>query len=245
MPDTVQVFAGDCTVRFEDGDVREERGAVVVVAKPDDTVLVHGRDGYRPAAWLTRADAVSYARDPDGFTLDAVDGGRRLHVDCHEGYGHASYPASRVGDDVGPCPDCPGTLVHAGGSVSCLSCGTGYGLPRDVTVLEERCGNCGLPRVRVDRGATFEVCVDRSCESLDDRVARCFDRAWDCPACGGDLLILRRGGLIAGCERYPDCEAGFSLPAGTVDGPCPECGLPVFEAGDGRRCLDATCPGPS
>ncbi len=98
--------------------------------------------------------------------------------------------------------------------------------------------------MRVERGAAFELCVDRGCESLDARVREAFDREWDCPTCGAPLRVLRRGGLLAGCDAYPDCETAFPIPAGTVDGTCDECGLPAFESGAGRRCLDAGCPGP-
>ena len=84
------------------------------------------------------------------------------------------------------------------------------------------------------------MCVDRGCESLDATVREAFDREWDCPDCDGDLRILRRGGLLAGCEHYPDCDVGFGLPRGIVDGTC-ECGLPVFETPTGRRCLDSGC----
>jgi DNA topoisomerase-1 len=46
--------------------------------------------------------------------------------------------------------------------------------------------------------------------------------------------------LLAGCDAYPECETAFSLPTGVVVDDC-ECGLPVFETGRGRRCLDSTC----
>jgi DNA topoisomerase-1 len=75
---------------------------------------------------------------------------------------------------------------------------------------------------------------------LDERVREQFDRAFACPDCGGDLRVLRRGGLILGCERYPDCDTGFALPEGIHDGAC-ECGLPAFETASGRRCLDGGC----
>jgi DNA topoisomerase-1 len=65
---------------------------------------------------------------------------------------------------------------------------------------------------------------------------------WSCPECAGDLRILRRRRLIAGCEQYPDCEVAFAIPNGTVDGSC-VCGLPVFVTPNGRRCLDAACAG--
>jgi DNA topoisomerase-1 len=95
--------------------------------------------------------------------------------------------------------------------------------------------------MRVERGAVFEVCVDRSCESLDDAVRERFDGAWSCPDCGSSLRILRRSGpLLAGCDAYPACETAFSVPAGVVVDTC-DCGLPVFETATGRRCLDGTC----
>ena len=82
--------------------------------------------------------------------------------------------------------------------------------------------------------------VDSDCESLLSAVETRFDREWDCPECGGALEILRRGGLIAGCEGYPDCETGFALPDGSVAGDC-DCGLPRFETDAGERCLDSGC----
>lgn len=242
-PDSIRVFAGECSVSFHGEEVREERGSVVVVAKPDNTVLVHDHDGYRPVAWLTRADTVSYDREGDGFVLEAARDGQGLRVVCHREFGDGSYPVSPVGTPVGSCPDCDGVLVHVNSAVACLGCGSSYGIPGDATVLDARCESCGLPHMQVERGEPFELCVDRTCSSLDDHVRDRFDRAWSCPECQGDLLILRRGGLLAGCENYPACETGFSIPAGTVDGACPDCGLPVFDTGTERRCLDATCSG--
>lgn len=236
--DAIQVLAGDCTVSVE-GDQQElHRGAVVVLRKPDDTVLVHDADGYRPLAWITRADAVTTTRD-GGFALTAVTDGRRLRVVARREYGFGQYPATATGPPVGDCPDCSGTLVRSRGAISCLDCSAVHGLPADASVLDERCG-CGLPRIRVERGAPFEVCADRSCEPLDDAVRERFDREWGCPDCDGDLRILRRGGLLAGCERYPDCETAFVVPAGVLDGTC-GCGLPSFRSERGQRCLDSGC----
>lgn len=244
--ETVRVLAGDCTVRFETDDepASEERGTVLAVVKPDDTVLVHDRAGYRPAAWLTRADAVSIRTAADGPVIDAVDGDRRLVVTCHEGHGLSRYPVSGVGPPTGRCPDCDGPLVRTPAAVECLDCDARHGIPREATLLDEPCATCGLPTMRVERGDAFDLCVDRRCESLDDRVRDRFDGAWDCPACGAPLRILRRGGLIAGCESYPDCETGFSVPNGVLDGDCGVCGLPAFVTGAGTRCLDAACSGP-
>lgn len=239
MPETLRVLAGDCSVTFEDEqERRRERGHLLTVIKPDNTVLVHDAGGYRPVAWLTRAAAVSCSRG-DPPTVLAQDDDRRLRVEAHAEHGFARYPGSAAGPRVGDCPDCAGPLVRADGAVRCPDCDAAYGVPGDATVLDDRC-HCGRPLMRVERGAAFEVCVDRDCESLDVAVRERFDREWECPECDGDLRILRRGGLIAGCERYPDCDTGFGIPRGTVEGTC-DCGLPVFDAPGGRKCLDTSC----
>ncbi|WP_436927784.1 topoisomerase DNA-binding C4 zinc finger domain-containing protein [Halosimplex amylolyticum] len=236
MHDEVRVVAGDCTTTFDGRSEREHRGDVVTVVKPDNTVLVHDADGYQPVAWLTRADSVQFA---DGV-LDAREGDQRLRVEVHDEHGSARHPVSRAGVPVGDCPVCDGQLVLASGAVRCGDCDDEYSVPRDAAVLDETCPVCGLPLLRVERGEPFEVCVDRACESIDDRVTERFDREWDCPNCDGELRVLRRGGLIAGCEHYPDCDTGFGIPTGVVDGTC-DCGLPVFETPSGRRCLDTGC----
>ncbi len=238
----IRMIAGDCTVRFEDGDVREERGSVVVLAKPDGTVLVHDLEGYRPVAWLTRADEVADANGDNGTTITATDDGRRLTITCHAVHGDVDYPATRSGPPLGACPNCIGSMVAIDGGVVCLGCDDQYGLPDGASLIDQACGDCGLPMFHVERGAGFDLCVDRDCDPLDAAVRDRFDRVWSCPDCAGDLRILRRGRLIAGCERYPDCETAFHIPNGTVDGAC-VCGLPAFETAGGRRCLDATCAG--
>ena len=248
---TTRVVAGDCTVEFTGGGSsdRLERGRVVAVVKPDRTVLVHDADGYQPAAWLTRPETVFVERDP--LVVTATDGDQRLRLTVHESTLDAEVPVSQAGVPVGVCPDCAGAsggdgdgdydsvLVRARGAVHCAGCGERYGLPAGATVLDSTC-ECGLPLCRATRGAEFEVCIDRTCESLDDRVKEAFDRAWSCPDCGDDLRILRRGGLVAGCASYPDCETGFAVPNGLAVGTC-GCGLPTFETAGGERCLDAAC----
>ncbi|AGN02193.1 hypothetical protein L593_11240 [Salinarchaeum sp. Harcht-Bsk1] len=173
------------------------------------------------------------------FTVDARDGDERLRVVAHTEDGYASYPTTRAGHPVGECPDCEGTLVRSGRSVSCIGCGDRFGLPDGATVRRERC-SCGLPRLRVERGAPLDVCLDRDCDPLLDAVEERFDREWDCPECGADLRVIQRGGLLLGCDAYPDCETSFGIPTGTVVDDC-ACGLPVFELASGRRCLDSAC----
>jgi len=251
-------------IEDQDGDRRTRRGRVVVVTKPDGTVLVHDESGYQPVAWLTRADAVTWApgRDPTGGTdpsdgsggpdRDRIDGpdfalaARKdedaIRVAVHEETGVARYPASSAGVPVGNCPACEGRLVRDGNTVTCTGCGDEFPLPEGTTVRDDRCA-CGYPTIRVERGTAFELCLDRDCEdspTLDEAVREAFDGAWDCPACGTPMTVVRRRGLLVGCERYPDCETGFRIPAGTVAGTC-GCGLPAFETPRGRRCLDSTC----
>ncbi len=236
MPETIRVLAGDCTTVYDDGTERQEhRGRVLVVVKPDGTVLVHDATGYQPVAWLTRAEGVSCRGE---FAVTASDGDQRLHVAVHDEDGFARLPVSPAGIPVGDCQDCDGPLVRTNGRVTCPDCGERYGLPRGATVRGERC-SCGLPRIRVERGTPLDVCLDRQCEPLSEAVADEFDRAWDCPDCGEDLEIHRNGGLRAECTDE-DCGAGFAIPRGTVVDQC-DCGLPTFEMPSGRRCLDAAC----
>jgi len=236
MHDGTRVIAGECTTVFEGPREREQRGDVLVVVKPDNTVLVHDAEGYQPVAWLTRAESVTI----DNGAVTARDGDELLRVVTHEEHGSGRYPASNAGVPVRDCPDCAGTLVRARSEVTCTGCDAAYGIPSDAAVTGGRCDDCGLPTLRVERGRAFELCLDRECDSLDDAVTAAFDREWDCPNCDGDLLILRRGGLLAGCEHYPDCDTGFSMPSGVVVGNC-DCGLPLFETAGGTRCLDSSC----
>jgi DNA topoisomerase-1 len=236
MHDGTSVLAGDCTTVFDGSREREHRGDVVVIVKPDNTVLVHDAEGYQPVAWLTRADSVAI----EPTSVVAADGNEVLRVVTHEEHGRARYPVSTAGVPIGDCPACAGTLVQTSANVSCTDCDASYGIPTDADVTSSRCQDCGLPTFRVERGQAFELCLDRDCDSLDDRVRDAFDREWSCPDCDSDLRILRRGGLLVGCAAYPDCEVGYSLPNGVVVGEC-GCGLPRFETASGRRCLDANC----
>jgi DNA topoisomerase-1 len=238
MTEEVRVFAGECTTDFEGSRDQTRRGTVVVVVKPDNTVLVHDVDGYQPVAWLTRPESISI--DRVDRTIEARDDDQRLRVRFHEMYGDATYPGSVAGTPVGTCSESDGTLVRARGKVVNITTGDSYGLPTGAVVLDDQCDDCGLPQIRVERGASFEVCLDRTCESLDVAVTEAFDRAWSCPDCGDDLRVLRRGGLIVGCDSYPSCETGFAFPDGVIVGMC-ECGLPEFRTKRDTRCLDSGC----
>jgi DNA topoisomerase-1 len=125
--------------------------------------------------------------------------------------------------------------------VVCLDCRARYPLPSGATVTDGTCDDCGLPLARVERGRTFELCLDPGCEALYDVVTDAFDRAWDCPDCGADLRVERaRGRVYLACDDRRDCETTVSIPDGLVVGEC-DCGLPVFETATGRRCADGAC----
>jgi DNA topoisomerase-1 len=240
VSDDIRIFAGECTATFTGRREYSNRGHVVVVLKPDDTVLVHDADGYQPAAWLTRPTDLTVVTDDDGFRITAREGDQRLRVVSHRVAGTGQFPATTAGVPVGDCPDCDGALVRADGAVACLDCERDHSLPPGATVTDDTCEDCGLPRLRVERGRVFDVCLDYACDSLDDHVRAAFDREWDCPDCGGDLRIKRTRTLLAGCDEYPACDTAFSIPAGVIVGEC-GCGLPAFETASGRRCLDGTC----
>ena len=241
VTETVRLFAGDCTVSFQGESDRTQRGYVLVVVKPDRTVLVHDAAGYQPVAWLTRADEVTTETEGDSFAVTATAGDQRLRVVSEAPTGQREFPVSEAGVPVGECPDCGDALVRAGGDVTCLGCNEQYGLPAGATVRAETCDDCGLPKMRVERGEPLELCLDWRCESLADAVAAALDGRWDCPDCDSPLGVVTRGNRpFLGCDAYPECETTFSIPAGTVVSECP-CGLPVFETAAGRRCLDGTC----
>jgi DNA topoisomerase-1 len=236
MQDAIRVIAGRCTVRHEADERTESEGNVVVLLKPDNTVLVHDADGYRPAGWLTRADSVQLSLSEDTFDLRATTDGERLRVTGDDPT-VTEYPASPAGAAVGTCPTCDEPLVRSGGEVACLGCGEAYPLPRDATVTNGTCERCGLPTIAVTRGTDLEVCLDRECGSIDAAVRAAFEDEWTCRTCGQPLEIGRSRTLGAQC---PTCDTHFPIPHGTVEGVC-ECGFPWFETDHGGRCLDADC----
>jgi len=266
--DVTTLYAGDATVVEDATERAEYRGRVVVIAKPDGTVLVHDRDGYQPVAWLTRADAVTVTDDDETVRITAHDerADDWLRVTGHptrrggadasgadatgagttgaadpDGAGALTgrYPVSVAGDPAGDCPTCGGALVDTGGAVACIHCDERHGYPGDATLPGATC-DCGLPRMRVERGAAIDCCVDRDCQPLDDRVRDHLDAEFDCPTCGSDLVVARERGLFLACEDRPTCDTAFYVPSGVHDGTCP-CGLPAFDVDGNRRCLDATC----
>jgi len=245
MSDQTRILAGDCTVRFEGTRDRIQRGHVVIIVKPDRTVLVHDADGYQPVAWLTRPDGVTIEHDAEGFSLRAHADSQELLVTSNRSTDLRSYEVSEAGIPVGSCQECEGPLVRTRGEIQCLDCEARYGLPAGATVLDSACKSCGLPTMQVDRGERFELCVDYQCGSLAKTVRERFDGEWNCPDCGSPLRVRSPDGRIfLGCDDYPNCETSFSFPSGLIVDEC-GCGLPRFETASGERCLDSTCQQPA
>lgn len=241
MDEAIRLFAGDCLVTYQGASETVQRGTVLTLVKPDNTVLVHDAAGYQPAAWLTRAQSVQLSGDGTTFELTARTDGTELTVRSQRSEARTSFPVSPSGSDVGGCPECGRVLVRSAGAIICTGCLARWSLPRDATVREETCSECGLPQIAVERGAEFQVCVNHTCDTLKTAVAARFDGAWACPQCPARMRIQQSDTLQAVCE---DCGTGYPIPAGMHVGTC-ACGLPEFRTGRGNRCLDAGCAGES
>ena len=233
------VLAGDCHIEVDIEDSLQYRGQVLVVVKPDNTILVHDIDGYQPVAWMTRADQVTH--DPETGTITAVDGDRWLEIQQVSTLLDRQLPGTSAGKPLGECPDCGGQLVNAHPQVHCVSCRNQYTLPAAANIVDERC-SCGLPQMTIEHGDQFTLCIDRDCEPMEEVIGAQFNGTWACPddTCTGSLHVIRRRNLLLACNAYPECDVAYRLPAGVVDGHC-GCGLPRFTEGNGSRCLDASC----
>ncbi|MGZ4915880.1 MAG: hypothetical protein ACXV45_04345, partial [Halobacteriota archaeon] len=141
---------------------------------------------------------------------------------------------------IGHCKRCGGSLRHVDNVIAC-DCGVVYKLPAGADLTDRKC-TCGLPKFKL-KLLGIDVCVDRQCENMDAIIAAAFvTRKFTCPRCGGPLTVVRRKGLIVGCERYYDgCKTAFLLPSNaTITGRC-TCGLPRLQLKTKARCLDTSC----
>ncbi len=241
MPERLRVLAGDCQVTERGDRTRTHRGRVVVLIKPDDTTLVHDADGYQPVAWLTRPDSVVVEGDGAGFSVTARDGARRLRIVTDSATASRALPITEAGVQVGTCPDDGGVLVRSRGDVVCLDCEARWGLPAGASVTDATCADCGLPKIRVERGEPFHLCLDPSCDPMEAAVSDRFDRAWNCPDCDGELTVeFAPGRVYLACEHETACGTTLSIPSGVAVDEC-GCGLPIFETPTGRSCLDGNC----
>lgn len=233
------LVSGDCRIEVDLDEPITYRGHVLVVAKPDGTLLVHDTQGYQPVAWLTRADQVTM--DADEGTITAVDGDRWLRIQVISSILDRELPGTAAGIPVAECPACDGQLIEGDAAVHCINCRNEFGIPSDAVVLESRC-TCGLPQMRIERGDVFDLCIDRTCQPMDEAIADRFDGMWACPDddCTGTMHVIRRRNLLVACAEYPDCDVAFRFPPGPIDGHC-GCGLPRFAVNGESRCLDGQC----
>lgn len=166
MTDSMRVYAGECTAEYEGTVDRTARGHVVALVKPDDTVLVHDRDGYSPAVWLTRPASLDVDHG-DGPRITAVDGDQRLTVRFHGVEETFSPAVSVAGVPVGSTAgETDRPFVRNRGSVVDLTTGNRYALSAHSAVLNARC-ECGLPLIRVERTADDQRCLDPACERAE------------------------------------------------------------------------------
>jgi len=172
----------------------------------------------------------------------ARDGTRRLRVVAEEATASRALPVTEAGFPVGTCPEDGGVLVRSRGDVVCLDCETRWGLPAGASVTDGVCEDCELPKIRIERGEPFHLCLDPACDPMEAAVSDRFDRVWGCPDCEGDLTVQSAPGRVyLACENRPGCETTFSIPSGVVVVDECDCGLPVFETAAGRGCLDGSC----
>lgn len=237
VPDDIRVFTGDSTVIHTADPDTVQRGTLLTLVKPDNTVLVHDTNGYQPAAWLTRPETVRVTETDAGVQILAGGTETQLTVEVDGIQDHVTSPISPAGPAVGTCPDCDQPLIRSSGSVVCSGCHADWGLPQDATIVESRCPACRLPQMQVDRGASFTVCIDYGCDPLDVAIRNRFDGVWPCPDCQNLLKVGHQRSLSAACNR---CEYQHTIPTGTVSGEC-SCGLPRFETANGTRCLNPGC----
>lgn len=141
---------------------------------------------------------------------------------------------------VGQCKRCGSSLRRVDNVITC-DCGAIYKLPAGADLADKKC-SCGLPKFKL-KLLGVDVCVDRQCENMDDIIAAAFaTHKFTCPHCGSPLIVVRRRGLVVGCERYYDgCKTAFLLPSNaSITGRC-TCGLPRLQLKTKARCLDTTC----
>ncbi|MFX0061941.1 MAG: DEAD/DEAH box helicase [Candidatus Hermodarchaeota archaeon] len=146
------------------------------------------------------------------------------------------------------CKNCGSQLnwIKKKSLVVCPDCSENYKIPTNSQLIEEQCDRCGLPMVSITQLYSLKICVDRTCQNMDDVIRMRFENeGYKCPNCKGALKVLRRRGLIAGCTNYyhpqQPCQTAFSLPRNSlIIGQC-TCGLPFIQLKTKSRCLNTSC----
>lgn len=129
---------------------------------------------------------------------------------------YEAYQESRI---VTEC-DCGGNLVikyspkNKSTFVGCSNypeCKVTYSLPRNATILKDKCEKCGLPMIAYGNKKQRRVaCLDSNCGK--EKQTEEVEYVGKCPECGKNLIIRSgRYGDFAGCEGFPKCRFTVSL----------------------------------
>jgi DNA topoisomerase-1 len=133
---------------------------------------------------------------------------------------------SDLDDALGDCPECGDILfpreINRSRFIGCdgyPDCEYTLSLPNKGRphVLDERCGNHGLHKVKMIAGSKTHVfgcpiCKEQEANDTDDRVIGA------CPDChethDGKVAVkrVRSGSRLVGCMRFPDCDYSLPLP---------------------------------
>ncbi|MFX0091436.1 MAG: DEAD/DEAH box helicase [Candidatus Hodarchaeota archaeon] len=146
------------------------------------------------------------------------------------------------------CKKCgvPLEWIEDNNLVVCSNCSENYKIPTKSQLIEEECERCGLPMVAISQLYSLKVCINRTCQNMDDIVRTRFENeGYQCPNCQSPLKVIRRRGLIAGCTNYYDrqqpCKTAFSLPRNSLIVDRCICGLPFIQLKTKSRCLNTAC----
>jgi DNA topoisomerase-1 len=217
--ESIRVFAGDCTTAFTGGRDRTRRGRVVIVIKPDRTVLVHDAAGFQPVAWLTRADSLTVETAARGA---GPDGGSDRH-------GGDDDPTDDQWDDAADrrVPDPPsggvGIVARSGEErLRVVSHGPAARVRYPVSAAGVPVGDCPECDGTLVRNGGV-TCLDCPVEHALPAGATVLDAR--CDDCGAPLMRVERGATFVCCVDV-GCQALGDLVAERFDRSfdCPACG---------------------
>lgn len=204
-----------------------------------------------------RDEVVGHSREALGRVMDVL-------IPRAEEVGERLKSASDEDAKVGICPEsghdllikfAPKTRSYFVGCTGYPDCNVTYPLPRNAkfAALEELCGVCGSPQVRVFqfKKKPRVMCLSPTCPTK--KGPEIMIAKGGCPAegCGGDLKVAYSavGNRYVRCTNYEDCKTSFPLPqTGELEatGESCDCGSPVVlvqtKRGPWRVCVNPACP---
>jgi DNA topoisomerase-1 len=231
--ESIRVFAGDCTMEFTGGRDCTRRGRVVILVKPDRTVLVHDATGFQPVAWLTRADSLTVETAARGGSSDGPERRGDGQDDPADGRRddardeHVPDPPSGGVGIVARSGDERLRVVSHGPATRARYPASAAGVPVG------ECADCGGTLVR--NGGV--ACLDCSVEHALPAGATVLECR--CDDCGAPLMRVERGTAFVCCVDV-GCRALGDLVADRFDRSfdCPACGRDLrVERARGRTFL--------